>query len=334
MTRDPDLTDRLRFRLPWSRAYLPLLLALILLGIVLIQKEGTISAFQFKGIANHALPLALVAIGETIVILVKGIDLSIAGVISLASAVTVVVGETNGVLGVFAALAVGTAAGLINGLVVSYGKITPLIVTLATGSIFGGLALFVLPIPGGSAPAWLRQATVGTIGDFPVAAIWLVVLTIGGWFVLNRTSFGVAIRCLGMSEESSWSNGLPTRRVLLQSYSAGGFFAALAGVSLVGLTSSGDPNIGTPYLLTGIAAVVVGGTELFNGVGTLAGTVFGAVVLSLVSTVLFSSGLPTDLQFVVNGLIVIGALAGHSVRRVRGRVRANRRDRPEGVVVR
>jgi ribose transport system permease protein len=301
-------------RIPWNRAYIPFFLTVALFIVQTAQHGGVISSFQVLGVANNALPLALVGIGQTLVILTNGIDLSVGSVVGLANVIVAVTSQGGGLPGVLAALAAGCLAGLLNGLLVSYGRMAPLIVTLATGSIFGGSALFVLATPGGSVPAWLSNVTVANISLLPVALIWLAVLLVGGWLLLRRTSFGIYLQCLGSSEASSWSNGVPTRRVTLLAYSGAGLFAALAGVTLSGLTSSGDPNSGSVYLLSSIAVVVVGGTELFGGVGTLSGTVLGAVVLSLVSSVLFASGLSTNLQYVVTGAIVIGALVAHSLK--------------------
>ena len=139
-----------------------------------------------------------------------------------------------------------------------------------------GVALIILPLPGGSVPGWLPGWTSGSLGAVPGSAIWLAVLLVGGWLLLHRTRFGVNLQALGGSEPSAWSAGIRVVRVRTLAYIFSGVFSALAGVVLAGLTQSGDPTIGAPYLLDTIAAVVIGGTSLVGGVGTMVGTVLGA----------------------------------------------------------
>jgi len=299
-------------RLAWQRAYTSaaLMLALFIVYVFLNHGFGWIEAL---GISNSALPLALAAAGETFVMLTNGIDLSIGSVISLSNVVCAALGADHGALGIIAALAIGAAAGLVNGLVVSYMRIAPLIATLATSSIYMGIALIVLSAPGGAVPPWLPNWTVGSIGTIPVAAIWLLVSVLLAWIVLRRTRFGINLQALGGSESAARSAGIKVTRTRIGVYVASGFCCGLAGVILAGLTQSGEPTIGTVYLLNAIAAVVVGGTSLSGGVGTIAGSIFGAIVLTLVSSVLLVSGISTNYQYIVTGLIVIGALLAHSL---------------------
>jgi ribose transport system permease protein len=316
---------RRRLDLTWQRSYTAAALV-IALFVAYVVKNGSFGEIEALGITNDALPLALAAVGETFVILTNGIDLSIGSVITLSN-VTVAVMAEHGHPGegIVLALAVGAAAGLLNGLIVSYARIAPLIATLATSSIYLGLVLIILPNPGGSAPSWLSTGTSGTVGSIPVAVIWLAVALVAGWVLLRRTPFGINLQSLGGNEVASWSAGINVTRVRILAYVASGACAALAGIVLTGLTQSGDPTIGNVYLLDAIAAVVVGGTSLAGGVGTLSGSVLGACALALVSAVLLVSGLSTDYQYIVTGAIVIGALLAHSLQAKAG-LRAARRE--------
>src|SRR5581483_8394105 len=157
-------------------------------------------------------------------------------------------------------------------------------------------------IPGGSVPTWLSNSTSGSVGSLPVAALWLIGAIVLGWVVLNRTPFGIRLQALGGSEAASWSAGIRVTRVRILAYTASG-------------------------LCSGLAAVVVGGTSLAGGVGTLSGSVLGAIALSLVSAVLLVSGLSTDYQYIVTGAIVIGALLAHSLQ-AKIRIPALARSRP------
>jgi len=304
---------RRRRRVAWQRSYTSALLVLALFAFYLTRSHG-FGSIQALGITNAALPLALAAAGETFVILTNGIDLSIGSVITLSNVTcAVIAAHGEAPLAVVAALAVGLGAGVANGLVVSFAGIAPLIATLATSSIYLGFALLVLPNPGGSVPGWLSKWSAGSVGSVPVAAGWLVVALVAGWLVLNRLPFGIRLQAIGGNEAASRSAGIQVRRTRIGAYAASGLCAALAGIVLAGLTQSGDPTIGDVYLLNGIAAVVVGGTSLAGGVGTVAGSVLGATALALVSAVLLVSGLSTDYQYIVTGLIVIGALLAHSL---------------------
>jgi len=309
---DTTLRTRLsprRLRFSWQRAYVAAVLAVALFVLDVVFSGGQFSSIQILGITNAALPLALAAVGETFVMLTNGIDLSIGSVISLSNVTVAVLAQHGlGNESILIALAVGALAGLANGLIINYARIAPLIATLATSSIFLGLALFVLPQPGGTVPGWLSGWTSGTIGSVPVAAIWLVILMIGGWVLLRRTNYGIHIQALGGNESSSWTAGVKVVRVRTLAYVASGTCSALAGIFLAGLTQSGDPTIGAIYVLDAIAAVVIGGTSLVGGVGTLVGSVLGAIVLSTISAVLQVSGLSSYLQYIVTGGIVIGAL--------------------------
>lgn len=298
--------------LTWQRSFTPTALALVLL-VVYIVKSGGFNSIAALGIFNDALPLALVAVGQTFVILTNGIDLSVGSVITLSNVTVATLAQGHSsALAIVAALAIGAGAGLLNGLIVNYVRLAPLIATLASSSIFLGLALFILPNPGGVVPSWLSTWTSGSASSIPHAAIWLVLLVVIGWAVLNRTTFGVSVRALGGNEAASWSAGIHVNRVRLLAYVVSGFSAAVAGIVLAGLTQSGDPTIGNVYILNTIAAVVVGGTSLAGGVGTAAGSVLGALSLSLISAVLLVSGLSTNYQYVVTGAIVIGALLVHA----------------------
>jgi len=300
-------------RIRSGRAVIPAALVVVLFLVYLVQ-NGSFGAIEALGITNAALPLALVAAGETFVILTNGIDLSIGAIVTLANVTCAdVAGHGHAVVAIVLALGVGLAAGLFNGLVVSFSGIAPLIATLASSSIFAGVALIVLPTPGGSVPAWLSNVTAGSVHSIPVAAFWLVGGIATGWAILHRLPFGIYLRALGGSESASWSAGVKVVRVRILAYVASGGYCALAGIILAGLTQSGDPNIGAVYLLNGIAAVVVGGTSLVGGLGTISGSILGAIALSLVSAVLLVSGLSTNYQYIVTGLIVIGALLAHAL---------------------
>jgi ribose transport system permease protein len=330
----PSAVSRLgrRPRLAWQRSYTAGVLAAVLLVVYVIQSNG-LSSIASLGVANVALPLALVAVAETFVILTNGLDLSVGSMLTLGN-VTLAwfVGHGHATSGIVLALAIGAGAGLVNGLIVNYMRIAPLIATLATMSVFLGIALIIMPTPLGQVgdsepfPSWLSGWTAGAVGSVPVAVIWLAVAIVAGWLVLRRTAFGIHLQALGGSEAASWEAGINVGRTRILAYVASGVCSALAGIVLGGLTETGDATVGSVYLLEAIAAMVVGGTALSGGVGTLAGSVLGAIVLSLVFSVLLASGLDANYQYIVSGAIVIGVLLAHSLQSRLG-ARAGKRGR-------
>jgi ribose transport system permease protein len=330
----PSVVGRFRHRprLAWERSYTAFVLVVVLLVVYVIQSGG-LNSIAALGIANVALPLALAAVAETFVILTNGLDLSIGSVLTLGN-VTLAwfAGHGHATSGIVLALAIGAGAGLVNGLIVTYMRIAPLIATLATLSIYLGIALVIMPIPlgqvGGTTPfpSWLSGSTAGAIGSVPVAVVWLAVMIVVGWLLLRRTAFGIHLQALGGSESASWEAGIRVDRIRILAYVASGVCAALGGVVLGGLTESGDATVGSVYLLEAIAAMVIGGTSLVGGVGTLVGSVLGAVALSLVFSVLLASGLDANYQYIVSGAVVIGVLLAHSLQSRLG-VRAAKRSR-------
>ena len=231
------------------------------------------------------------------------------------------------------ALAIGAAAGLAERPRRLVPRIAPLIATLATSSIYLGLALIVLPTREAACPSWLstcdrrpvRERSRSRRSGWRSAIVARVARSSTGCRSASTCRRSAAARPPAGPPASA------STRVRILAYVASGICSGLAGIVLAGLTQSGDPTIGNVYLLNAIAAVVVGGTSLAGGVGTIAGSVLGAIALALVSSVLLVSGLSTNYQYIVTGLIVIGALLAHSLQSTlqsRVALRAARRERP------
>jgi ribose transport system permease protein len=263
-----------------------------------------------------------VAIGQSLVVLTGGIDLSVGGIVSLCVAVTAtrVTGAGAGpFLWILVVLALGAACGAVNGLIVAKGRIAPILTTLATLPIFSGLALRVLPVPGGSVPQGVRLLLSNP--NLPTGLIWLGV-AVAGWLVLRRTRFGMRIYAVGSDETSARAVGVPTAAVKLGVYTLSGLCSALAAVFYVSTTTAGDANAGAPFILTSIASVVVGGVAFTGGRGSPLGAVAGAVALALVIDVLFFAGIDPLYQALFQGLflvvaVLLGTVAALATRRRR-----------------
>jgi ribose transport system permease protein len=289
--------------------YLVLLATVVAYLVVYTTNLGRLpTSFDYLSILNTTLPLVFVAIGQSLVVLTGGIDLSVGGIVSLCVAVTATKVTTGGLESIgwlLAILALGAAAGAVNGVIVAKARIAPILVTLATLSIFTGLALWILPVPGGSFPTDVRL--VLTNPNVPTGLIWLA-LAVLGWLVLRRTRFGMRVYAVGSDENSARAVGVPTARVKIGVYALSGLCSALAGVFYVSTTTAGDANAGGPFILTSIASVVVGGVAFTGGRGSALGAIAGAVALTLVIDVLFFAGIDPLYQSLFQGLFLVVAV--------------------------
>ncbi len=303
---------------------LGVLVAMIVLYIILfiLANHRPPGTFELSTTVANTMSIGLAALGQTIVVLTGGIDLSVGGVVDLTNAVAARMMQDTGVsmAGVsLLVLALGAGAGLINGLLVAYGRLQPIIVTLATLAIWQGLALLVLPSPGGAIPPTLTNLLAGTapwLLDLPSGLVVLVLVLLL-WGVLRRTRFLVAVYAIGNDERAARANGTPISRVKIGAYTLGGLFAGAAGLYFAVVNTSGDATAGSPFTLTSIAAVVLGGVSLFGGRGSAVGALAGAFILTLLINVLFVAGVNPQLQDFFQGLfLVLAVVASTLVRRV------------------
>lgn len=302
---------------PWHRrifgegVFIILIILAIMFAVFAATQSDAFSASVMGDIANNTLPLALAAAGGTLVVLTGGFDLSVAGVVSLTN-VLVAVGGGSGPLGALKdlaiAMAVGALVGVVNGFLVAYLELQSIALTLATMIVCSGAALLILNAPGGTVSDFMSYNLTGEIGaNIPVAlAIALIVYAI--WLVLRRTDWGVQLYATGADETAARLSGVPVRRVKLVAYSLAGICYGLAGFMLTALTEVGTPNIGTPYLLLVFAAVALGGTSFSGGSGGIAGSMLGALTLTLLQKVLFSTGVSSFYTGIFQGVVMILAV--------------------------
>ncbi len=306
----------------------PLLLAVFILvgtlllygGLFYVNQHRLPANFEITSIVNNSLPLALAAVGQTMVVLTGGIDLSVGGMIDLANGLAAINMQNDPASIVqwsVIILLVGAAGGLLNGLFVVVGRLQPILVTLATLSIFQGIAIRVLPSPGGTVPPVLT--TILTNPAAPTGLIPLAVL-IGLWLLFRRTPLGVGIFAIGNDEQAARANGVPVTVTKLGAYVLGGMLAALAGLFLAATTTSGDATAGNVFTLTSIAATVLGGVSLMGGRGSAMGSIAGAFILTVLINVLFFASINPLYQSFYQGLflilaVVISSLVGVYLRR-------------------
>ncbi|MHB8626489.1 MAG: ABC transporter permease [Aggregatilineales bacterium] len=287
-----------------------LAVAIFLLGGLLIH--GFASLFSIRSMLVLASFLGIAAVGQTLVTLIGGIDLSIPFMIGFAN---VVAAKLNGDgvpfgLVVLLVLMIAGLVGAFNGAMSSLLKIHPLIVTLGVGNIIqGAVSLWTKGFPTGSAPDYINQfvsigASTGPLPFAPIVLFWLllaVVLVI----VLERTVFGRQLYALGSNPEAARLALVRPVRMWAIAFALSGIFAAVCGIFLLGFTGSAFARVGEPYLFQSIAAVVIGGTSLMGGRGSYTGTLTGAIVLIELTTVLIGLGLSQSLVQTASGFVII-----------------------------
>ena len=293
-----------------DRAGAPIVLALVVIGGSLVFGDSFASAQNFGNIALDSSYLLLIATGMTFVILSGGIDLSVGSLLALAGVLTAYGARWGSVAAIVLPLLVCAAFGLVNGLLIARARIAPFIVTLAALLFARGLA-FAVADEGNTVyiiPADLTLTRLGQARWLGLhAPVWLALLAFGvGVLVLNRTRFGQAVFAVGDNQEAAELMGLPVARVRLLVYVASAVLAGIAGVLVAAQTQSGLPTIGEGRELEAIAAVVIGGTLLSGGAGSLSGTLAGVLLLKVIQNLINQVGtLTAYYQQVVSGIFLI-----------------------------
>lgn len=299
-------------------------------GAVLFVTPFERNGYAFNNFVVLMTPLAIAAVGTTLVLITGGFDLSVAGTISLSN----VIGATTMAkypgatwLIILAVIALGVLIGLVNGLLVVRAGLQSLAVTLGTFIVLTGIALVILPAPGGEVPESYALALTDPLGPVPIALIVLVALGLA-WWVFSTSPLGVAAYAVGADREAARMSGVQTGRVEILCYTiAGGLYAA-AGLYLTAITASGDPNSGRPFLLTCFAAMALGLVGFRGGSGSAVAAMLGAGSLVALPKLLFAAGIEDFWSGAVQGTVILVALAIPVVLR---RLTAARRSRSASV---
>ncbi|MGP9604280.1 ABC transporter permease [Brachybacterium sp. AOP42-C2-15] len=296
---------------------LGLVVALLLICLVgaLTSGDRFLDVDNVLTIVRGAAVIGVVSIGMTFVITAGGIDLSVGSVLGLASvwattlATQAMAEDVHWLVMVFTAVAVGTAAGIVNGIVVSYGKVVSFIATFAMLIAARGLAEII-------SGRGTQLVTNDGFDDFfggsllgvPTIVWMFLIVAAVGWVVLNRTTFGRRTVAVGGNAEAARLAGINIRRHTVYVFALSGFTTGLAAVMMLGRTGAGSSTNGTLYELDAIAAVVVGGTLLIGGRGTIVGTVIGVLIFQTLTNVFVLNNLSTSVQALVQGAIIVIAV--------------------------
>jgi ribose transport system permease protein len=309
-----------------------LLLSVVLFVLMFTLYIGNYSAGLTVPVAetasNKGVLLALVAMAQTLPVLTGGLDLSVGMIFIMTNCIASAIVQGSPLetaAGVVVVLLAGTAAGLINGAIVVYGRLQPIITTLATGAIYYGIALLIRPIPSGDVNENLADFMTGEVFSvIPTALVLLAVIVVVVWMPFRRTVIGRGCYAAGSAEGAAYMSGVQIGRSKLAAYTLAGFLCAVAGLMLTFITYSGEASaaIGGTYTLNSIAAVVIGGTSLYGGAGGAVGSIFGAFVLRTIEDLLFVFDLPPLWQPLFQGVILLLAVSLGAARvfRIRNRL--------------
>ncbi|MEW6226137.1 MAG: ABC transporter permease [Chloroflexota bacterium] len=290
-------------------------LLLFLAGLLVFTRlvQPTYGVTGIQGLAIAVLPLALASVGQAIVVISGGIDLSLGSMMALTSVVAATQmkgqGEEFGVAVVIGVLLLGLLLGAVNGGLVVLTRVPDIVVTLAMSFVWAGCALLVLKTPGGGSAVWLKELVKGSLGNewIPKAAVGLIVIVALIWIPVSRSRLGLSLYAVGSNQLAAFRSGVSIGRTKLAAYMLAGLFGALGGLSLTANTGIGTPVPG-PYTLTSVAAVVLGGVSLAGGRGGIFGPIVAVVILQLIRSDMTFLNVNTNLATVANGAILIGVV--------------------------
>lgn len=290
-----------------------LLLALLaMVGVLSLVSDRFLTTSNILNVLRQISVNAIIAFGMTVVIIGAGIDLSVGSLLALVGVTAAILATTSGLpIGavLLAALVVGAGLGLLNGLVVGYAGVAPFIVTLAGLTIFRGMTLVLTdgkPVSG--LPPVFGRIGYGTFLKVPMPIWIMLAVLVVSYVLLRHTAVGRAIYAVGGNAEAARLSGIPVRRVLAFTYVYSGLATAVAALVLTGRLNSAQPTAGQSFELDAIAAVVVGGTSLFGGRGSVWGTLVGALIIGVINNGMNLLNVSSFYQQIVKGGVILGAL--------------------------
>jgi ribose transport system permease protein len=294
------------------RSGLPYLALAVMLVVIVSVQPNILSYFGFNLLFKLSIPLILAAYAQMLVIGLGDIDLSIGSFVGLVTCVVAIFFADRLWLGLLILAAV-VAAYVAMGVIIYLRRLSAIMVTLGASFIWFGVALLILPNPGGLAPGWL-SGLAGLRSPLVPLPVWIAIVVASlGHFALMRSSFGVILRGAGGNPKAISRAGWSLLRARIVIYLSAGILAVLSGLALTAITTSGDPNVAPTYTLVSIAAVILGGGTFVGGIMSPAGTVAGAMTLSLAGSMLSFLDVPPVWQIGVQGCILVAVLAGRSL---------------------
>lgn len=285
---------------------------LVLLTVLSFASPNFLKVQNFINVFRQMSISSILAIGATFVVLTGGIDLSLGSMVAITGVVAATFahpGQYPVIVPILIGIGVGIAFGLFNGIVIAKGNVAPFIVTLGVTTIARGGALIIA----GGRPVSNLSKEFNYIGNgevlgIPFSIIILLIVFIGAHFMLNRTKIGRYVYAIGGNEDASRASGVQVHKIKILVYVLCSGLAGLAGIMQAARIEVGQPSIGVGYELDAIAAVVIGGTSLEGGVGTVTGTIIGALIIGFINNGLDLLNVSSYYQQIIKGFIIIGAV--------------------------
>lgn len=292
----------------------------IMLFLFAFSQKDFLTKYGPQSIFNQVITLCLAAFGQTIIIITSGVDLSIGFLIIFLNCVAATIMQPcidfagsnlwGCIICAVIVLVLGLISGFANGAIVVYGRLQPIVATLATGSIFYGLSRYVRPSPGGKVIADFARAMTGRVFDIiPTAAVVLLIVILFLWIPYRKSRSGQALYAIGGNEYAAYVSGININKAKLLAYSLAGVSYAICALMLTAQTRSGDPTANNNFCNNTIAAAVLGGASLQGGKGSYWGSIAGAFLLSLIVGLLIFWKISSYYQNLIQGLILILALS-------------------------
>lgn len=294
----------------WTLALVALFVALLIVTRLLAPRYGSA---QIESLAISALPVALAAVAQAIVVISGGIDLSVGPMMALTSVTAAVLmkdqSDEFAAVVVVMVLLMGLVLGAINGTLVVLTRVPDIVVTLAMSFVWAGAALLVINTPGGDAADWLKAVIDGSLGSEWIPRALVVLLLVVGlvWIPVLRSRLGVSMYAIGSDRLAAFRSGVAVGRTKVAAYALTGLFAAAGGLALTMSTGIGSPVPG-PYTLQSVAAIVLGGVSLAGGRGGLIGPILAVFILALVRTDLTFIGINPNLSTAIQGALLVGVV--------------------------
>lgn len=320
-----------KLRIIWAKNREAVFGYVIMLAVVILyisSQKKFFTAYGIKSAFDQFITLLFCALAQTLVILTGGTDLSVGALVGLTNTVTAFImvpiaqALGNDMVGVavtiLIVLLIGALCGFINGTLIVYGRLQPIIVTLATSFIFMGIGMYILPQPSGAVVSGFSKLMMGTLTPLkiPKSILWLLFSIFVLWIPIRRSKFGQSIYAIGGNENAAFVSGINVKRTKVKTYLVAGICCAIAGILLTAQTTVGDPTGSDSFTMNSIAAVVLGGTALSGGRGSFIGTVAGVITYSLILGLLIFWGVNSFYQDMIKGLILIVALAINALQKL------------------
>jgi ribose transport system permease protein len=272
--------------------------------------QPSFGASGLESVARSALPFAFATAGMAVVVIVGGIDLSVASIMAVCAVTAAVLMEKMaGIPALIIVLGVGLAMGLINGALIVVTRVPDIVVTLAMLFVWEGTALLILHSPGGNTADWLQEIIRGSVlfGILPKALLVIAICIAVVWMPIRRSKQGLSIYATGSDELAAFRSGVAVGRTKILAYGLCGLFCAMGGLSLASLTGIGEPVPG-PYLMASVAAVVLGGVVLGGGKGGLLGPIIAVFILRIIRMILTLMAVDPNVTTIIEGTIMVAVV--------------------------